>query len=172
MSKELPPLSLQYLGAGEFRAYGRIADLCDRELVCGQSYRFERIEERSQASHAHYFACIQSAWSSLPESIAVDYPTAEHLRKRALIKAGYRDERSIVCASKAEALRVAAFVRPMDDYAVVTTSEAVVRVYTAQSQSYKAMGKEVFQRSKDDVLAIISEMIGTDATTLSRSEAA
>jgi hypothetical protein len=73
-----------------------------------------------------------------------EFPTAEVLRKKMLIRAGYADERSIVCASKAEAQRVAAFVKPMDEYAVVTVREAVVRVYTAQSQSIKAMGAKPF----------------------------
>jgi hypothetical protein len=41
----------------------------------------------------------------------------------------------------------------MDEYAIVTVREAVVTVYTAKSQSMRAMGRETFQKSKDDVLA-------------------
>ena len=40
----------------------------------------------------------------------------------------------------------------MAEYAVVTVREAVVRVYTAQSQSVKAMGAKAFQDSKTKVL--------------------
>jgi hypothetical protein len=167
----LSPIILRYDGDGAFSApYMRLATLMDKSFVIGEQYRLEIVHERSQASHAHYFACINSAWQSLPETMGDRFPTAEHLRKYALVQAGYRDERSIVCASRAEALRVAAFVKPMDTYAIVTTSEAVVRVFTAQSQSYRAMGKTQFAASKEAVLAIVSEMIGTDVAALRLSQ--
>lgn len=132
----------------------------DAMFCVGETYTMAPVEDRSAASHRHYFASINEAWANLPEGMTETYPTAEHLRKTALIRAGYRDERSIVCASKAEAHRVAAFIRPLDDYALVIVSGAVVRVYTAKSQSLRAMGKTVFQQSKDDVLGSIALMIG------------
>jgi hypothetical protein len=64
-----------------------------------------------------------------------------------------------VCASRAEAQRVAAFVKPSDDFALVTVTGPCVRVYTAKSQSAKAMGRKVFQESKDAVLGILAGMI-------------
>ena len=117
-------------------------------------------------SHRFYFASVNEAWKNLPEDMAERYPTSDHLRKWALIKAGYRDERSIVASSKAEALRIAAFIRPMDEYAVVVVREAVVRVYTAKSQSTRAMGKAEFGASKEKVLDILSAMIGTSRDAL------
>lgn len=137
------------------------------ELFCvGETYTMEVLEERSAASHRHYFAAINEAWANLPDHLAEQYPTSEHLRKGALIRAGYRDERSIVCASRAEALRVAAFVKPLDTYALVTVTEAVVRVFTAQSQSQRAMGKDLFLKSKADVLETLAAMIGVQTATL------
>ena len=85
------------------------------------------------------------------------------MRKWALIRTGFRDERSIVCASKAEAERVAAFVKPMDDFAIVIAHEASVLVYTAKSQSMKAMGAKEFQRSKEAVLDYCQGMIDARA---------
>jgi len=38
-----------------------------------------------------------------------------------------------------EAQRIAAFIKPMDTYAMVIVNECVVTVYTAKSQSLKAM---------------------------------
>lgn len=140
-----------------------------RTYVDGETYRLGIIEERSTNSHNHYFAALHEAWQNLPEELTALYPNEESLRKRALIKAGYHDERSIVCASKAEAQRVAAFVRPMDEYAVVLVSEAVVRVLTAKSQSLKAMGKDEFSKSKQAVLETISAMIGTSPETLKQN---
>jgi hypothetical protein len=101
------------------RNFARVAD---RHYVIGEVYSLVTEEQRSHASHAHYFACVRDAWLNLNEHDAERFPTAEALRKFALIKSGYRDERSIVCASKAEAARVAAFIKPMDDYAIVTAS--------------------------------------------------
>lgn len=147
----------------------RHARLADKQFVVGQSYLLEEHQERSTRSHAHYFACIAEAHSNLPEDLAERFPTSEHLRKYVLIQCGYRDERSIVCLSKAEAQRVAGFMRPMDCYAVVTVSEAVVRVYTAQSQSVKAMGAKQFQESKTRVLDFLSDKIGVSTQSLEQN---
>ena len=144
----------------------RFSRVCDGAFVIGKEYPMIVHEARSAASRGHYFACLSECWRNLPEDIAEDFPTAEHLRKKALIKCGYADERSIVAASKAEALRVAAFVRPMDEYAVVLVSECVVKVFTAQSQSMRAMGKKAFAASKDAVLAYAASLIGVTPATV------
>ena len=124
-------------------------------FVVGESYIMQPVEFRSAASHKHYFAVINELWQTLPEADAQRFPSPEHLRKWALIKAGYCDQRSIVCASKAEAVRIAAFMKPLDHFAIVQAREAVVTVWTARSQSVKAMGRPDFQTSKDAVLAVI-----------------
>lgn len=144
----------------------------DARYVVGERYRMDVVEERSQRSHSHYFASINEIWTNLPDDKAVHFPTAEHLRKFALIRVGYSDQRQIVCASKAEAQRIAAFVRPMDEYAVVTTHEAVVSVFTAQSQSRKAMGNKDFQDSKTRVLEYLAGLIGVAPADVPRQEAA
>lgn len=134
--------------------------LANKLFVVGEVYTLDNADPtRSMASHRHYFASVYDAWLNLSEFDTERFPTADHLRKYALIRAGYRDERSIVCASRAEAIRVGAFVKPMDDHAIVAVSEAVVRVYTAKSQSPRAMGRKVFQESKDAVLGILAGMI-------------
>jgi hypothetical protein len=149
----------------------RRKSLADRTYVDGEEYRLGVIEERSAASHSHYFAALHDAWMNLPEAQAERFQTVEHLRKYALIKSGFRDERSIVCASKVEAQRIAAFVTPMDGYALVTVKDAVVVVYTAKSQSYRAMGKEDFQKSKTAVLDLVADMIGVTAKQLEKASA-
>ena len=106
---------------------------------------------------------------NLPEGLAERFASDEHLRKYALIKAGNRDERSIVCTSRAEARRIAAFVRPIDDYSIITVSETVVSQFTAKSQSVEAMGKSQFQAGKDAVLGILAEMIGVELTVLAQA---
>ena len=144
------------------------AKRADADYVVDEVYRIAPLQDRSQRSHSHYFACVQESWLNLSEHLSERFPSSEHLRKHALIEAGYRDERSIVCASKAEALRVAAFIRPIDDYAVVIVRDSVVISYTAKSQSMRAMGKEDFQKSKDSVLGILAKMIGVKDADLRR----
>lgn len=139
----------------------------DKQYVVGGKYRLGVIEERSTNSHNHYFVSVTEAWRNLPEEYAERFPAVEHLRKWALIKVGYHDERSIVCASKAEAQRIGAFIHPMNDYSVIIVSEATVKVYTAKSQSLKAMGKKDFQDSKTAVLDLLSSMVGVSAADLS-----
>lgn len=139
---------------------------CDEEYVVGEVYRLEVREERSWKSHQHYFACIRDTWQNLPDELAEQIPTAEHLRKYALIKAGYRDQRSIATATPEEAKRLQAMVQSFDDYAIVTVSDNVVTIHTAKSQSIRAMGKSDFQRSKDAVLNILAGLIDVDRATL------
>jgi hypothetical protein len=162
----IPPLPFTWDGESMHPLFPRRADA---HYVVGMEYRLAPYEERSRASHNQYFASVHEAWTNLPEDMADRYPTEDHLRKWALIKAGYRDERSTVCGSKAEAVRFAAFVRPIDDYAVVVANDCTVTVYTAKSQSMRAMGKETFQESKSRVLDVLAAMIGVGTEDLKRN---
>lgn len=166
------PLLFRYEGEGEFKPatdyWGRRAD---QSYVVGEVYRLVAHEDRSQASHNHYFASLQNGFDNLPDAMRDQFPTVEHMRKKLLIRAGYADERSIVCASKAEAQRMAAFIRPIDEYAIVSVREAVVRVFTAQSQNMRAMGAKAFQESKQAVLDQLDDMLGVDRGATSRSAA-
>ena len=120
----------------------------------------------SAASHSHYFASLTEAWRNLPEDMAERFPTVEALRKWALIKAGFRDERSVVCSNKTEAQRIATFIRHLDDMTVVVVTEATLTVMTAKSQSMRAMGRVEFQRSKEAVLDVVAQMIGVKRDAL------
>lgn len=144
----------------------------DREYVVGERYMMVPHYQRSQASHNHEFGWLNEAWMSLPEAMADDFPTAEHLRKYALIKAGYCDSHTITCASKAEALRVAAFIKPIDEFAIVAVTAATVTRYTAKSQSRKAMGAKDFQLSKEAIMDVVAKLIGVETKELAEAEAA
>jgi hypothetical protein len=150
----------------------RVRRAADQAYVVGETYRLIVQEERSSNSHKHFFAAVNDAWANLQERTAEQFQTSEHLRRYALIKAGYYDSHTLVCASAAEARRVAAFMKPIDEFAIITVNAATVTRFTAKSQSLKAMGKKDFQESKDKVLDILSGMIGTTAGELQRSDAA
>lgn len=160
------PIPMQWDGEA-MRPTRGFAALSDKQFVVGEVYTLDNADPtRSMLSHRHYFATVYEAWLNLPDEQATRFRTADHLRKYALIKAGYFDERSIVCASRAEALRVASFIQPMDEYALVAVSEATVRVYTAKHQNFRAMGRKVFQESKDAVLDVLAEMLGVEKREL------
>jgi hypothetical protein len=129
----------------------------------GETVVLVPLESRSQVSHSHYFAVLNELWANLPHEIADQFPTSEHLRKRALIMTGWRDETSLVLPSKAEALKVAAWSRQLlDEHAVISVSGTTVVRLVAKSQSLRAMGKADFTKSKADVLGWIEDLIGID----------
>ncbi|MEO6291952.1 MAG: hypothetical protein ABIO88_04955, partial [Burkholderiaceae bacterium] len=82
------------------------------------------------------------------------------LRKQALIRCGYCDTVTFVCASAAEARRLAVWSGVTDPHAIIVANRDTVIKYTARSQSKKSMGARDFQASKDATLAWISNMIG------------
>jgi hypothetical protein len=167
------PIPLRYEGDGDFRVMSNFwMARADKEFVVGEVYKMVEHHDRSDASHNHYFAAVKNGFDNLPDHMKGEYPTVEHLRKKALIRCGYRNERDIVLSSMAEAERVASFMRPMDDYCIVVPVNCVVRVWTAKSQSTKAMGAKDFQASKSDVLDFVDDLLGVERGKTANSEAA
>ena len=143
----------------------------DQEFVVGEQYKLVEHHDRSGASHNHYFAAVQNGFDNLPDHMRGEYPTSEHLRKKALIRTGYRNERDMVLPTKADAERVAAFMRPMDEYAIVVPVNCVVRVWTAKTQKKSAMDAREFQASKQDVLDFIDDLLGVERGSTERAAA-
>lgn len=144
----------------------------DKDFVVGETYKMIEFHDRSANSHRHFFASIADAHGNLPDERHDEYPTPEHLRKKALIWKGYRFTRDYVCDTAADARRMAAFVRPMDEYAVIIAKDCVVRVHTAMSQSVKAMGAKEFQQSKQAVLDFVDDLLQVERGSTARNEAA
>lgn len=141
--------------------------LADKQFVVHENYRMEVVQHRSMESHRHFFAALNEAWGNLPEAHAGRWPTPDHLRRWALVQAGYRNETTYVAVSKAEALRFSAFLRSLDEYAVVTVDGGMVHCCTAKSQSMREMSKKEFQESKTAVLEQIAKLIGVSTDELS-----
>jgi hypothetical protein len=141
----------------------------DKAFVIGRRYWLEEVSERSWASHQQQFAWIAEAWANLPEGLADLYPTPEHLRKRALIQAGFYDETIIDAGSKAAALRMAAYARGADEFAAIFVRGPLVIVRKAKSQrmhGHDRMDKADFERSKTAIIEVIAEMIGVEPERL------
>jgi hypothetical protein len=135
---------------------------CDQEYVVGEIYDVDPMLPRSMASHRHFFARIAELWQNLPEGLDLEYPSAEHLRKRMLINVGWCDSRDFVTASNRGALELASYLQGMDEYSVVEVVGQVVRLWTAKSQSVRKQDRKAFQETKQRVLDEIEAMIGLD----------
>lgn len=156
------PITLTWDGEA-FRPAGKfMARLADKEFVIGMNYRMVEHNERSTSTHNHYWAALTEAHRNLPEHLASQFKTVEKLRAFALIRGGFCNSHSIVLSSNERAEEIAAFMRPLDDFAVVDVQGSVITVYTAKSQSYRAMDRAEFAKSKDAVLDIVSEMVGVN----------
>lgn len=153
------PILFAYTDDEVMKPSPRFAKEAARRYVIGETYWMEEIQERSVVSHNHEFAWLKTAWLSLPESVADLYPTPEHLRKRALIAAGYYDEEIVDAGTNAAALRVAASFRKRETFALVIVRGAFVILRTAKSQSRRAMKKAEFQASKTAILEVVAAMI-------------
>lgn len=160
------PIPFQWSGEAMVPTRG-FARLADQEFVIGEVYTLAEIADaRSMKSHRHYFQAVYDHWLNLGEADAERFPTEVHLRKYALIRAGFCNARELPCSSKAEAVRVGAFMKPMDEYALVAINPPVVRVYTAHSQDTRSMGRARFQESKDAVMEVLAGMIQQDRDQL------
>lgn len=150
----------------------RYAKECDNAFVVHQRYRIEIIEERSAKAHKFYFASLKEAWDNLPEDIAQQHPSVEHLRKSALCAVGHCNEMQIACSSNAEARRTVATIKALDSYAVCAIRGNIVLVRTARSQSTRAMGRDVFMDSMRQVLDHVASLIGVSRDDLQKARAA
>ena len=160
-----PPMVFQWDGEAMVPRAPRAAD---KAFVVGEIYRLAVYEERSIATHNHEFAWLHEAWKNLPEVLAESYPSPEHLRKRALIDAGFFDEQIVDAGSNAAAIRVAAAFRSREEFSLVIVRGPLVVIRTAKSQSRRAMPKGEFQRSKDAILETVSALIGVAPEALVR----
>lgn len=134
--------------------------LADKAYTIGENYLLVTHEDRSTATHNHEFAWLKEAWLNLPENLSDQFPTPEHLRKRALIDAGFYDETVVDSGSKSAAVRVAAAFRQIDDFSLVFVRGVFVIRRTAKSQSRRSMNKQEFQASKTAIIEVVSNMIG------------
>jgi len=152
---------------GAFIPSDRIKGYFDEAFGEGEVVTFERHEERSTASHNHYFACVQEGWNNLPEQDE-RFPTPDALRKWALIKNGYCTKTEAVLDTPEQAATVAAFTGNAEGVIIVVRGNVVTK-YTAMSQSTAAMGKSEFNKSKNMVLDTIAELIAVKRSRLEQN---
>lgn len=162
------PIPMRWNGEDFVRLNQYWGKQADKLYVVGGIYRLVAVEERSSKSHSHEFAWLKKAWENLPEHLAEQFPSPEHLRKRALVDAGFFDETIIDTGSNAAAIRVASTVRARSEFAVVFVRGINVIIRDAKSQSRRAMDKKDFQASKNAIMDVIAKLIGVAPEALAR----
>lgn len=138
----------------------------------GLRYELIEYQDRSDNSHKHLFATIREAHDNLPDELLDEYPTADRLRRKLLIRGGFCSEQSVPCATKVEAQRWADAIRRREPDSVVLVRGAVVRIFTAESMSYRSMDRKRFAAAKEFILGELSTMIGTTPRELESANAA
>jgi hypothetical protein len=151
-------------------ALGKVSAFFDQRLDQGSDCLVELDTVRSDPEHAHYFAVVQNSFDNLPEDMADDFLSSDHLRKWALVKAGYCTKTIAICKSRNEARRMAAALHDYDEFVVTIVEKRIVTAYRARSQSYDTMSKAMFQQSKRDVLDVLSRLLGVSVDELPRSK--
>ena len=76
--------------------------------------------------------------------------------QRVRLRVWQRDDGRCQCGCNR---KIAAFLRPADEYAIISVHGIVVVEWKAKSQSKKAMGGPTFQKSKQDVMDFVSDML-------------
>ena len=165
------PLIAEWTGEA-FEPLPRYRKTADAQFVIGERYIVTIEQPRNVGFERAYFASLREIWKSLPDDQALRFPSVDHMRKFALIKAGFCDSRTLVCRSRAEADRLAAFIRPRDGYAIVSVARTVVTEWTAHSQSRRAMGHDEFRRSADAVMDFCAGLVGVQPKDVPGEEAA
>jgi hypothetical protein len=140
------------------------AGRADRDLVVGEKYVVAEYSTRSKRSHDHFFAAVDEAFQNLPEQFAGRFRDSEHMRKVALVECGYYTETIQHFSTKDDAIKAASMVT--EDGAVVSVYRTYCIKRVPLSQSYRGMGKAVFQKSKTDVLDWVAALIGVPTEKL------
>lgn len=169
---EAPPILFNWNGDGFTPATAYWGRQADKHYVIGEKYELVEHHSRSHKSHTHQFAALHEAWGNLPTDLAMLFPSPEHFRKFCLIKSGWCNVQTFTMASHIEAKKLERTLKSHDEFAIIRTRGDVVVQSIAKSQSYRAMGKEDFQKSKDDCLRVASEILGTSRKALEENKSA
>lgn len=145
---------------GTFKPLARHSKHCDEMFVVGEKYYVTPEMPRDMRSHRHFMAQVKTDWENLPEDIAEQFASPEHLRKWALCKTGFCTETRQVFTRDRDAVLAAAFAAASSEYAIVSVNGNIVTTWKPESQRVNSMGAERFKQSKRAVLDYLASLIG------------
>lgn len=172
--ERIPPyMMVWHPEIGEFGAFvptRGIARLVAGKYTAGMGYLLEPATLGSTPFERAFFASVNTAWQNLSDDRQrEEYPTPDHLRKRALIKCGFHRTSEIVFDTDKDARRAAATAKLDDEYCVVVVSGNVMRKYVAESMKVRTkQDRERFKLMADAVLQLLAATLGTTKKELER----
>lgn len=147
-------------------------DLFTRTFESGKRYQLIEFRERSRETHDHFFATVAGYWHNWPENYERELPSADHLRKHALIRTGHYIQCMIVHSSlEAASAYVRNFIRYVDyaEGSIASTVNGTATVMRmAKSQRKNVMDDKEFARSKNDVLDFCQAVTGIPPEQMKR----
>lgn len=146
----------------------RFATLCARQFELDEDYPLGPVEGVPSRSRAAIFAQVHDTWDNLPEDDK-RFPSEEHLRKVALVRAGWAFHSQTVLDTEADAQRFAIGLRKVDAYAVIKVSDCTVDVWVAKSIAAGQIGAEEFAAVKKKALAWLASLTGSTPEELEQA---
>lgn len=147
----------------------RFQRLCDQQFAVHEEYPLIIMEERSQASHNHYFAELHEAYQNLAEEYAQEFDSEQHFRDWLLCKTGFCTKERWAMNTNADAIQLRNAMKAANRSTIISVSGNVATVYTPMSQSRPAMKKQVFEDSKRAVLDLAASMARTTPAALKKN---
>lgn len=147
----------------------RFQKLFDDMYAVGEEYPLMPLEQRSLASHNHYFAALTEAFDNLAEEYAQEFDSVEHLRHWCLCMEGFCTQTRYPLNTAEDARTLRKVLKHQDNSTIVKVVGTDVIVYTPESQSMAAMKKEKFEASKAAVLARAAAMARTTSAELKKN---
>ena len=154
----------EIINTGAMVPAARYRNVAKSQFAAGGEHVLEETAERSRASHGFFFATLNDLFNSIPEKMAPRWPKLDHFRRWCLIETGWFDEKEFEVISEKHAKALGAFIRTNDSFSRISIHGKKVIVRTAKSQSMKAMGKDDFNKSKNDVLDLACQLVGVTRT--------
>lgn len=147
----------------------RFKRLCDQQFAINEEYPLMIVENRSMASHNHYFAALSEGFANLAEEYAQEFDSVEHMRHWCLCKEGFCTHTRYELNTAADARVVRDLLKGRDQTTIVKVDGSVVTIYEPESQSMAAMKKDRFEESKNAVLARVASMARTTPAELKKN---
>lgn len=164
------PRPILYIKVGDhLRPIPRFMKLFHEQFAEGEEIPLDKVQQRSMASHNHYFAALHEGYMNLAEEFAQEFDSEEHMRHWCLCKEGFCTSTRWVMNTADDARQLREALKKADAATIVGVSGNVATVYHPFSQSMATMGKEAFEASKQAVLARVASMANTTPAELKKN---
>lgn len=159
------PVQFIWTDEGVMKPLPRFKTLCDRQYAVGEEYALGPIDNIPSKSRAGFFVDLHNAWSTMQEGDN-RFPSETHLRKRALIAAGWATHTQTVLDTPKDAQKSKIMLNRVEEYALVTIGGCVVDVWIAKSIANGQITAEQWRVVKPKALAWIAEQANTTVEDL------